>query len=301
MPDSASPFVIRQAEARDKDQVLAFCQHTFGWGDYLHLVWDDWLADESGLLLVATAGDEPVGVAKVSLVTPTEAWLQGLRIHPAYRRRGLAWQFQRHCLNASRELGASVARLATASWNAPVHKMTERAGMRRVAEVQVLRATATPPGESPGPLAAATLEDWAQVSKRILDGAALSAMAGLYETNWMWHALTGDKLRAHLARGQVLAVRDDEGGIGAAAVVAEVDPYEPVLPVVHADGAEPHTTRLAMHLRERAAALQAGQVEVALPANRPPVQAFVRAGYKPEDEDGTTFYLYEMDLEGAAL
>ncbi len=299
MSDNASPFVIRQAEATDKDQVLAFCQHTFDWGDYLHLVWDEWFADGKGPLLVATADEQPVGVAKVSLATPAEAWLQGLRIHPAFRRHGLASQFQQHCLDVSRKLGASIARLATASWNAPVHKMTERAGMHRVVEVQVLQATATP-GEGSGPLAAATVEDWPQVSRRILDGPALSAMGGLYETSWMWHALTGDKLHAHLGHGQVLAVRDGAGGIGAAAIVSEVDPYDHVLPVGHVDGAEPYLCNLALHLRERAAALQADKVEVALPADPPLLQAFVRAGYKPEDEGGTTFYIYEMELKGAA-
>jgi hypothetical protein len=41
VPDDACPFVIRRAEAADKNQVLAFCEHTFDWGDYLHLVWKD--------------------------------------------------------------------------------------------------------------------------------------------------------------------------------------------------------------------------------------------------------------------
>jgi GNAT superfamily N-acetyltransferase len=301
VPENASSFVIRRAEAADKDQVLAFCQHTFDWGDYLHLVWDDWFADETGPLLVATLDEEPVGVAKVSLVTPTEAWLQGLRIHPAYRRRGLAWQFQSHCLNVARELGASVARLATSSKNAPVHKMTERVGMRRVVEVEVLQAASGPPGQGSVPSVALTLEDWPQVFKFVFDGAALAAMGGLYKTDWMWHALTHDKLRAHLARGQVLAARDEDGEIGAVAIVSEVDPDDHVLPVGYADGTGPHVARMALGLREYAAALQADKAEVALPASSPLLQAFVQAGYKPEDEGGTAFYIYELDLKGAAL
>jgi GNAT superfamily N-acetyltransferase len=298
VPDNVSPFVIRRAEATDKDQVLAFCEHTFDWGDYLHLVWDDWLADETGPLLVATADGQPVGVAKVTLVTPTEAWLQGLRIHPAYRRRGLAWQFQRHCLDVARELGASMARLATSAKNAPIHKMTERVGMRR-AVVEVLQAAAVLPGEGAVPLVTPTLEDWAQVSRRILDGAALAAMGGLYEANWMWHALTHDKLRAHLAQGQVLATCDADGDFAAVAIVSEVDQDDHVLPVGHVDGAEPHVSKLALGLRERAAALQAEKAEVVLPANSPHRPAFMGAGYRPEDEGGSMFYIYEMDLKGA--
>lgn len=43
------------------------------------------------------------------------------------------------------------------------------------------------------------------------------------------------------------------------------------------------------------------RAEVALPASSPLLQAFVQAGYKPEDEGGTAFYIYELDLKGAAL
>jgi len=70
--------------------VLAFCQHTFDWGDYVTLVWDEWLVDPQGQLWIATCDGTPVGMAKVSMLTPTEAWLQGLRVHEQYRRHGLA-------------------------------------------------------------------------------------------------------------------------------------------------------------------------------------------------------------------
>lgn len=298
MPDDASPFVIRPAEAADKENVLAFCEHTFAWGDYLQLVWDDWFADERGPLLVATLDEQAVGVAKVTLVTPTEAWLQGLRVHPEYRRRGLARQFQNHCLIVAREMGASVARLATSAKNAPVHTMTERANMHRVAVVEVLQATSLP-SEVSASLSALTLADWPQVSRIILDGTALAAMGGLYETDWTWHALTRDKLHTHLMRGQVLAARDEGGAITAVAIASEVDPDDQVLPVGYVDGAESHVGGLALELRQRAAALQAAKVEVMLPADSPLLRAFVQVGYEPEDEGGTTFYIYELDLKGA--
>jgi GNAT superfamily N-acetyltransferase len=301
VPDNTSPFVIRRAEAADKAKVLAFCKHTFDWGDYLHLVWNDWLADKAGSLLVATLGEEPVGVAKVTLVTPAEAWLQGLRVHPEYRRRGLAWQFHNHCLGVAKELGASVARLATSSTNTPVHRMMERGGLRRVAEVQVLQATSVAAGEDARTLSPLTQEDWTQVSRRTFDGAALAAMGGLYESDWMWHTLTPDKLRAHLEHGQVLAARDESGEIAALAIASQVDPDDYVLPVGHIDGAGPTVASLARGLREHAAVLEAAKVEVVLRAGSALLQTFVGAGYKPEDEEGTAFYIYETNLKGAAL
>jgi len=173
--------------------------------------------------------------------------------------------------------------------------------MHRVVEVQVLQATSVPADDDSVPLDVLTVADWPQVSRRILDGATLAAMGGLYEADWVWHSLTPDKLHAHLVHEQVLAARDAQGEVAAVAIVSEVDPDDHVLPVGHVDGAEPHVANLALGLRQRAAVLQAAKVEVVLPVDSFLLQAFVQAGYKPEDEGGTAFYIYELDLKGATL
>src|SRR5215468_5486230 len=55
-------LLIRQAQPQDKAAVLAFCAHTWDWGDYIPQVWDEWLADPSGCLLVAILADRPVAL-----------------------------------------------------------------------------------------------------------------------------------------------------------------------------------------------------------------------------------------------
>ncbi|KPL21937.1 MAG: hypothetical protein AMJ93_08440 [Anaerolineae bacterium SM23_84] len=82
MSRDEEPFVLRRARAPDKEVVLQSCQCTPESGDYVPLVWDEWLTDGQGALLVATAAERPVGVAKVSMLTPAEAWLQRLHVLP---------------------------------------------------------------------------------------------------------------------------------------------------------------------------------------------------------------------------
>jgi hypothetical protein len=53
------PFVIGPRRADDRDAVMAFCQRTYEWGDCVPLLWDEWLADEQGQLLVATPSFSP--------------------------------------------------------------------------------------------------------------------------------------------------------------------------------------------------------------------------------------------------
>ncbi len=293
-------FVIRPARAADKEAVLAFCTHTFHWGDYLPLVWDDWLADEVGALLVATHNDAPVGVAKVTLLAPTEAWLEGLRVHEAYRRRGLAWQFLIRCLEVARQRGAQVARLMTSSKNIAVHKTTERAGMRHVASALSLLAQALPPAAGSAPLVPLTVRDWPEVSARIIHGTALAEMGGLYGAAWAWQALTEAKLRAHLEHGQVWALQDSSGGVVATAIVSDVDQHEETLPVAYVDGAPSDAEALAAALRRHGASLQAEKVEVMLASGSPLRDAFLKTGYEREMEGEAGIWIYELDWKGAA-
>ena len=39
---------IRPARPEDREAVLAFCMHTWDWGDYIESVWDEWLHDPQG-------------------------------------------------------------------------------------------------------------------------------------------------------------------------------------------------------------------------------------------------------------
>ncbi|MBM3696410.1 MAG: GNAT family N-acetyltransferase, partial [Actinobacteria bacterium] len=71
--------VLRPARPEDKSAVAAFTQGTFAWGDYLERVFEGWLAAPNSLTLVAEAAGTVTGVARGSLLSPVEAWSQGLR------------------------------------------------------------------------------------------------------------------------------------------------------------------------------------------------------------------------------
>jgi hypothetical protein len=50
--------------------------------DYLHEVWSAWLIDPHDPLLVLEVGGQPVATGKLTLLSATKAWLEGLRVHP---------------------------------------------------------------------------------------------------------------------------------------------------------------------------------------------------------------------------
>ena len=81
---------VRPARPEDREAVLAFCQQTWDWGDYIEQVWDEWRHKPQDTLFVATLDGRPVGITNVRMLNDTEVWFEGMRVDPAFRQQGIA-------------------------------------------------------------------------------------------------------------------------------------------------------------------------------------------------------------------
>jgi hypothetical protein len=78
MPSFSDPRIVcRPALPSDTPDVLAFTRRIWDGRDYIHLGWEEWLADPQGLWCSAQFGPRIVGIAKVSPVFPGQWWLVG--------------------------------------------------------------------------------------------------------------------------------------------------------------------------------------------------------------------------------
>jgi len=85
---------IRNAQSSDKEVVLNFCKDTFSWGDYIADVWDIWILQ--GNLFVLVKGGITIGLCHL-VFNDRQAWIEGIRIHPNYRRKGYGTKILSHC------------------------------------------------------------------------------------------------------------------------------------------------------------------------------------------------------------
>jgi len=128
-------MTIRPARPEDKAAIAAFTTDTFSWGDYVADAFDSWMDNPDGQILVAaTDTDEAVGMAHVSMLSPTEAWAQAARVHPDHRRQGIAGRLTRAGEIWAAGQGALVMRLVTEDWNQPAQRQVEKSGYRSVAK-----------------------------------------------------------------------------------------------------------------------------------------------------------------------
>jgi len=113
---------IRSAETNDKMTVLEFCKSTFSWGDYVADVWDSWQL--KGGLYVLEYDCKVVGMYNIALFEK-EAWVEGMRVHTQYRRKGFGKRMLVHAESRSRN---KTIRLVIESENHPSIKLAESMG-----------------------------------------------------------------------------------------------------------------------------------------------------------------------------
>src|SRR5438552_17833552 len=136
-------LVIRRARRSDKRGVLAAVRTIWGGQDRIPDVFDTWVTHRSGPFFVAESAGRVVGMGKLTVVSRTEAWLEGGRVAPRWRRKGIATALIAHRIDYARERGFRVLRFSTASDNTPIHRAARTFGFARVATLSRHEAPAT--------------------------------------------------------------------------------------------------------------------------------------------------------------
>lgn len=216
IPDA--PLVtIRPSLPSDKEDVLGFCRFIWDGGDYIAHVWDEWLADPRGRMFTAEYAGHAVGLGRLTRLSPSQWWLEGLRVDPQHQGRKIGSALYDYLVADWLEHGAGFLRLMTASERVKVHHLCERDGFVRVAELACRFAPAldeptaalapVPPAELPAAL------DF------LVAAPSLAWMNGLLDLGWCYATAETFTLEFFLARQRLywwngrrglLAVWDDE-------------------------------------------------------------------------------------------
>lgn len=286
-------LLLRQAQAGDRPAMEHICAHTWDDGDYIPYVWDRWLADEQGPLVVGELDGQVVALCKISFQAAGQVWLQGMRVDPDYRQRGIGQEFLDYGLAYAQEHGARVARLSTSIRNTPVHTMTGRAGMERIAVFVFWQAEAVAGGPQ---LRVLSTGDRAAVEAFLRGSRVLEACRGVYQAGWENRELTSEELLPLLEQGHAVALGDPGSQLRALALLTD-DEEDQALDVGFADGDPAAVRVLAEAIRVHAAKQGATRARAWLPEVAWLRESFASAGYAFGEWKGE-MCLYERRFTG---
>ncbi len=198
---------VRRARAEDKSAVVAFCQNTFSWGDYIPEVYDSWVRDENGRLFVATAENQPVALLHVAAAENGVAWMEGMRVHPEFRRHGVGSVIDTAGRDFAHARGWRVARLATNIKNTTAQSLLGQLGYARIAQFGEWQAEPDANGTVHWRIAAE--KDADEILTRWQNSEIRIAAHDILPTpHWSWLELTPARLDEQIAKGQVRVSSD---------------------------------------------------------------------------------------------
>lgn len=288
---------IRSARQEDREAVLAFCEHTWEWGDYIEHVWEKWLSDPTGQLLVALIEGKPVGIVHLQMLNETDAWQEGMRVDPAYRQQGIAWQLSLEANAEAMRRGATVTRLITESINAASIHLVERAHFRRAgafAPYTAMPVTSVPRSNANlDELVLATPEDLREIIEYLDVSNIFPTTGGLYYAGFTAHRISDRLLAEKIRTGQIYLLRRWERLDGLAITEIREGRQGKHLFLGYIDGTTESISLIAYTLRRKLADAGIEEVRAAVPDLTMVRDAFTGAEYQWE---GNIFYTYERGL-----
>jgi GNAT superfamily N-acetyltransferase len=259
-------LVFRQATPADKPAMAAICAQIWEGDDYIPYVWDKWMAEPYGQLSVVELDGKVIALGKLTRLAPEEWWLEGLRVDPAYQKRGIGHFLHDQGVALADRIGSGVLRFATSSKNKHMAHLAELTGFTVIGDYALFKgaalsadpdaalgATAEMPGDT-GTFTPLAKPDLRLVEHFLGMSERFTATQYLFEHRWWtWQSLTLDLLDGYIERGDLLGWRMSRGALGGLALIHPYSQEENGLIVSYADAPGALLTALARDLRRLAA------------------------------------------------
>jgi len=175
---------VRPMTMADKPAVMKISSRIWEGNDYIPQFFDRW-AKEGGFWAAELRG-RLVGYGKATELAPGELWLEGLRVDPGCRNRGVGSELSRQVVLRTLERRPVSLRLATADVNREsIHIIETVMGFRPYAQYRYFVGKPGKPRLGP-PLSTPTV---AQALEFIGQSAELAASRGLLAYTWLFRSL----------------------------------------------------------------------------------------------------------------
>jgi GNAT superfamily N-acetyltransferase len=236
---------IRHAKPNDKNHILAFCQNTFSWGDYIANVWDQWL--KKGSLTVIENKGIPIGMCH-SIINGDQLWIEGLRINPSFRRCGLATKLVTHAEKTANRKKCILSRMLIAKNNTRSLKMAYSLGYEIEDKWWLYNME---PKKQLTKVRPASKEQ------------ALSLIGKIFSESWKWYGLNRKTLMRLLLRKQIVMCGNAIGIWN----ISSID--KDVLQMGYLDGPKSDVRQILKFVQNKGHNLRSRRIQILLRDNMP--------------------------------
>jgi len=204
---------VRQAKKSDKARILSFCSNTFSWGDYIDQVWDNWYSDNNGRLLVAESCGKQIALSHVAICPDKKSiWLEGIRVHPNYRRSKIATKLIEKMMQYGSKNGVRQACAIVAAGNVASQQMMLKNGFEVISR-WVYYSTDSIMQKEKSEARLATIEESGSIWQYLKHSEIYHLSAKMYVKSWHWYRLDRKVLQNFIKEGRVIVVGTPVDGV----------------------------------------------------------------------------------------
>jgi GNAT superfamily N-acetyltransferase len=256
--------------------------------DYVPYVWDEWLRDASGWLMVASLGGRVVGLQHIERQEDGSAWVEGIRVAADVRDRGIGGAMLRRAVQWAQEHACPWIRLATSSENPASNRIAKRNGLVLLGTF-ASQQTDPRAGGRDGAHVASPVE-YAQVRDFLAASLGDDPSRWVHTEAWTAHSLTEQRLRTLLAMESVVVC-----GSGPDAVaIATMNVARPSLRIGFLRGTPEGMERLCLWLRASAADNGVSVLRANVLSDSDTLSALAASGFR--SRHGHAMLLHGLDL-----
>jgi hypothetical protein len=219
-----------------------------------------------------------VAIAKLTWQGEGQWWMEGLRVDPERRLKGIGQAMCAYQVALAKKLGGRMARYMTGIRNDGSHRIAERAGFHVLA-----RFVERVADKMDGPVEAVTLAsaDLDSVWNMMRESDLVAETKGIYVCDWKACEITRERVAEHLGKGELMGVRDEMGRVRAWCLV-HIEPDWDRLGMSCLDGKTNGIVALARAMRAHAGVVGKVMVEAMAPPHPRVMEALEAAGYHVE-------------------
>jgi hypothetical protein len=213
-----SACIFRLARPGDLEAVLALARETPRTAGLTGALWDSWLADEEADVTVGELDGELVALGKVAVVGAREGWVELQQIAQAHRQQGLTLALTIYQTERAQKVELRVLRWAVRSANTAGQRVAAKVGFHRVGVWGPFISDRL--GIGAPELTVLDERHYSAVQNWLGRSSIVRASGGLFAQGCCWQELTGKKLHALLAAGQVVGFKGEDREVTAFAVLS---------------------------------------------------------------------------------
>lgn len=268
---------FRSMRPSDREAVTTLCAQVWEGHDYIPQVFDNWLSHTHGQFTagVEAEKDRLICIGKLTCITEKDWWIEGLRVDPAYRGKGVGRRLHAYHVDLWQQLSppASALRLVTDYDNHIMHRLCQSSGFRHLGAVLPYRAEAL---HAPHSFRKNDRIDFSVVER----SHCYQTHHHLYQTQtlWRWAELTPHAL----SQREVWLWREGRGLIIVEAATADNPLNVPCVFVDFVGAAESELVECLKEARGLAASLNHAEIGVGIMSSDSIlIEALIAAGYSP--------------------